>query len=327
MRKYIPILFAFIIIYPVCANADLLQGTIAVRIPSNPAGGCISVDSDSISMHLRKVIVEKDSGLFTADNTVGLIIKTTVRGVSGSKAAESIFPRMFKTSVKTFSDGQIVLPFEVKIFQDVALADTNMKETKSSVELEFTLIKTRGTANFGVGLEQLAEVSKSVPPLPEPYSNGFKLFTSLANGIIQNSLNRANNVDEVLPEGQLSLSFAPASAACTEDHEKMGSIALIKQAPANKTENEGYVDIAKDYCWDTKFKPFEVKFSEKPTSGSCSGITTFKSIKNTYYALVLVSYSTPSGGGSAGPSIDPQVLKAEAYGVCDKHGISKENCF
>lgn len=266
--------------------ATVPDGKIIVRIEDGATSRCINSSTDRITMHMRRLIVNKDIGVFTEDKGAAIIVSTSISGEEGGLTPKKIsYPRMYAVSVAPYSKGYTNLPVEEKLFSRFPL--TNSGNSYDTAEIEFTILAKKGKAPFGVGLSALADISKNLPTPMNPFSEGFKYFSDYANKVVEGSLTTENNIGQQFKEGKITLSFS-STGSCVGDQEKTGTLAVI--SGVNEKESDGFVNVKKDYCWKADFRPvFTLKFAPKPNNSTCADVAegTFKQINNPYTAFYL----------------------------------------
>jgi hypothetical protein len=268
--------------------ATVPDGKIIVRVEDGATSRCINLTTDRITMHMRRLIVNKDIGIFTEDKTAAVIVSTIISGEEGGLTPKKVtFPRIYTVNVTPYEKGNVSLPIEEKLFSRFPL--TNSGNSYDTAEVEFTVLTKKDKGPFGVALSALADISKSLPAPINPFSESFKYFSDYANKVVEGSLTSENNIGTQSKEGKMILSFSSTST-CAGDQEKTGTLAVV--SGMNGKELDGFIDIKKDYCWNADLKPvFNLKFANKPTGATCSSVLegTYKRVNNPYIAFYLNS--------------------------------------
>lgn len=266
--------------------AAVPDGQIIVRIEDHAASRCINSSTDRITMHLRRMVVDKDVGVFTEAKEAGLLVNTSISGEDEKTTPKKVsFPRIYSVTVAPYAAGYVSLPIEEKLFSRFPL--TNEGNLYDTVEVEFTIIAKRDKNPFGVALSVLADISKNLPAPINPFSDGFKYFSDYANKVVEGSLSKENNVAQSSKEGKITLAFS-STATCGADQEKTGTLAVVRGAKGK--ESDGFVNIKKDYCWRAEFKPvFTLKFANPEKGIECHAILDekFQQVNNPYIAFYL----------------------------------------
>lgn len=266
--------------------AAVPDGQIIVRIEDQAASRCINSSTDRITMHLRRMVVDKDVGVFTEAKEAGLLVNTSISGEDEKATPKKVsFPRIYSVTVAPYASGYVSLPIEEKLFSRFPL--TNEGNLYDTVEVEFTIIAKRDKNPFGVALSVLADISKNLPAPINPFSDGFKYFSDYANKVVEGSLSKENNVAQSSKEGKITLAFS-ATATCGADQEKTGTLAVVRGTKGK--ESDGFVNIKKDYCWRAEFKPvFTLKFANLEKETECHALLDgkFQRVNNPYIAFYL----------------------------------------
>lgn len=265
--------------------ATVPDGEIIVRVEDGSTSRCINASTDRITMNLRRLVIDKDVGIFTEDKLAGVLISTIISGdeITGIPRKVS-FPRMYTVTVAPYAAGYVSLPVEEKLFSRFAL--TNDGNSYDTAELEFSIIFKRDKTPFGIALSALEDISKTLPTPINPFSESFKYFAQYANKVVDGSLSKEHNVAASSREGKIIMTFS-STGTCTGDQEKTGTLAVVKGAAGK--ESDGYVDIKKQYCWTAELKPvYTLKFAP-PKGTGCKDIASdaFKRVSNPYVAFYL----------------------------------------
>lgn len=298
------------------------EGAIIVRIPDDKQKDkCINATTDRISLHLRRFVINKDISWFKQDKEAGLVSHTIITGKDKAEKEKKIsYPRMFTTNVEQFEAGSVSIPIEQRFFHLYKLKTKEWQFT--SVDLKFTIIKKKKRGKFGVALHGLAQITKKLPPPINPFSEAFQFFADYADSVVAESLNEANNVGGTTNEGTMAFAFS-LDGTCSGDLETTGTKVAVKAAAGS--EEDGFADIRKDYCWKAQLLPtFEVYFASKPSSGDCSSVTGYKKLRNPYYGFFLNKF-TPSADAKSIGAVSREDIKA-ALGRCEQHGIDGASC-
>jgi hypothetical protein len=294
------------------------DGGVAVRV-NDKAGTCININKHKISLHLRRYLLDKDSGWFSEDKEAGLLLETAVNTEKkdGSSSDKISFPKMFKADVSEHKKGIVSLPFEQRIFHRFDLSKGD--NLYPSIDLTFTVLKKKKKAKFGIALEQLDKVTKSIPGSIDPFTPAFKYFVEYSNSVVTESLDAKNNVDDALKDGQLVFSFSDTDT-CLADDEKTGAVAVIKNWKGK--ESDGVIDISKigEYCLKHISKPANSLHFTKKVNESCNNATGFKELINPYSLYVLNAKPITASTVARSP------IENESYHRCEAYGISEEDC-
>jgi hypothetical protein len=287
-------------------------GKTIVRIEDGAASRCINSSTDRITMNLRRVIIEKKSKWLSEEQSVALVLNTTISGNDSNSIAKKVsFPRMYTALTKNYSDGLISVPIEEKLFSNFALFDA-ADNSYDSTEIEFSLLAFRVKDNMGAALTSLSNITNSMPIPINPFSEGFKFFGAYATSVVDAAIKEDNNIAATAKEGKIVLSFSP-NAICTGDQERTGTLAVV--SGISGSESKGVVDITKEYCWKANLTPvFTLKYASLPANNVCTDVNTasYKVLNNPYIAFYLNAEpkkpslsATPSTFVMYPPAIEP----------------------
>jgi len=293
------------------------QGAVIVRVPEGTSPVCINANTHKISFILRRVIVNKDVGVFKEDKEVGLKLDVQMSGNSGEEQKTQKFPRMFKTSIEEYGKGAVSLPIEKILLNNYKLKSDDILTTQ--IETEFSILKKKKKAPFAVALEQLSKVTASLPIPPNPYVTAFNHFATYADEVVSKSITEENNVSEELKGGNIAFAFSE-DGTCSGTLETTGTIAVIRNASG--TEEEGIINTSGDYCYTAQFTPvFELRFASMPGDHDCTKATNYKKVRNPYLGFILNASTVgpKSFGGGSAADID-------ARNRCAIHGLEPEFC-
>ncbi|MEM9617795.1 MAG: hypothetical protein AAF936_07515 [Pseudomonadota bacterium] len=309
------------------ADVKNYDGAVAVRLQEN-SSTCINANKHKVSLHLRRYLVENKKGLFYKDSAHGLLLETTIdsNDLVTNEAKTISYPKLFNIGYGDLKldEGIVSLPVEQKIFHLFKLKSDD--SLRSSVGLAFTYLKTKKKAPFGVVLEQLANVSKTIPASIDPFSASFKFFASYANGLVDQTLNSKNKIDKNVKSGQLVFSFSDDDT-CTLDEERTGAIAVVSDYDSQG--EDGIVDISRlsDYCLKAVLRPyFSVHYAEKQCALNPAEAE-FREMNNPYTLYILNAGLAETEDGLAGDEEDErEALESEARARCNAYGIDTASC-
>jgi len=290
MTRPLAAIYSIALLCLLCANSATAEnGSVIIRLSDGASSRCINPSTDQIWLTMRRVIINKESTLFTKEKYAGIIIHTTINGRTGSQTAKIMFPRMIEADIEKSSDGHgVSIPVEFSLLQGFQLKTRDNSYT--NIEFDFKVIKNKERNNWGDALNALVNITKNLPLPSNPFSDGFLFFANYANSLIDTSLQK-NKTDSV-KEGNITLNFSPSGLCTDNSFESNGTIAVIQSSIG--LEEDGFVDISKinndEYCWAPQLKPtFAIKFGRKSSDGSCKAVT---AIRNDYYGFFLNALPT-----------------------------------
>jgi hypothetical protein len=312
-----------LILAPAVGFAIEMDGAATIRlIDGTGSGECIDSSKDAVSLHLRRLIIKRNAGFFTADSQIAVVLETRLQALSAVERETTIvtYPRVFRTSVNDYAGGLVSLPVEVRILTRFPLSQASMDT--AGIDLDFSAVRKKGNGTFGLAIEHLARLSESLVPPANPYGKAFGYFADYAKGVVDASIADKNIIDGELKEGRLALTFSD-NQSCEGDEERTGTIAVV-QAHEGTIPN-GVVSIAtpEAYCWRSRFEPiFSVEVASKP-SGGCELVSQFRSLQNPHYMFVLnASRQSRTEAFSSGS----KRLDDDAHQRCRAHKIPLAEC-
>lgn len=266
------------------AEAGEASGAVIFRVPDGVSSRCINASTDQIWLTMRRIVLNKESRLFTVDKYAGIVITTTIDGKTGGKTAKIAFPRMIEADIESYADGHgVSIPVEFGLLEGFQLKGEEGSYT--NVDFDFNVVKGKKRNAWGDALNTLVKVTKSLPLPVNPFAEGFKFFADYANAMVDSSIQQKEQ--DNIKQGTVKLSFSPGGQCSNDNFESTGTIAVIYASPGS--EAEGFVDIGRindeGYCWGTQLRPvFSIKFGRKDAGGVCKATT---SIRNDYYGFFL----------------------------------------
>lgn len=286
MRRFFSFFAAAIlsILLPTLVLAAESSGAVIVRIPDGASSRCINASTDQVWLTMRRVILNKQSSLFTEDKYAGVVVNTTISGRTGSKTEKIGFPRMIEADIESYAAGRgVSIPVEFGLLEGFQLNNEGAGYT--NVDFEFNIVKGKKRNAWGEALNSLISITKRLPMPSNPFSDGFQFFADYANSVVDSSVQerKADNIKQ----GNVRLSFSPNGQCSNKAFESNGTIAIIVSTPGS--EADGFVDIGKinnnQYCWSAELQPaFTVKFGTVSSNGTCTPTT---AIRNDYYGFFL----------------------------------------
>lgn len=313
---------------------DSYDGGVPIRIKVGDAT-CINSNKHSISLHLRRYLVGKDVGWFSSDSEAGILINTIIEGEindDGTPISQNV-PKLIKQNVSEYKKGIVSLPIETKIFHNFNLK--NNERTFHSIDLSFKVLKKKKKDNFGIALDQLSTISKTIPANIDPFTPAFSYFADYANSVVEQSLNDSNNVDSSLTDANLAISFSYEDN-CSGDDATTGAIAVIKNYSHEKRRDRdeireikrNTIDISKvnEYCFTATYRPtFAIHFKPKSTDACPTTFDdTFTELYNPY-TLFILNARTIKGRGLASSSSNNKLIEGNKE-RCDLFDIADEDC-
>lgn len=312
-----------LILYPSLGYPIHMDGAVPIRLVDGVGGGeCIDASKDAVSLHLRRLIVQRSTNFFSADSQLAVVLETRLQGSDPveHETTTVTFPRVFRTSVSAYAAGLVSLPVEMRIVTRYPLSLPSMDT--AGIDLDFAVIRKKGRGTFGLAIEHLAGLSENLVPPANPYGKAFGFFADYAKSVVDASIADKNVVDGELKEGRLTLTFSDDDQ-CVGDEERTGTIAVVQASEG--AASDGFVNIATPdaYCWRSKFQPaFAIEVAPKP-EGGCAVSSGHKSLANPHFMFVLnASREVRNEGYAAGVTR----LEEDAQARCRLHHIALDQC-
>jgi hypothetical protein len=266
-----------------CAASDA-QGGVPIRIDDGTNNKCIET-SDRVTINLRRIVLPKESGWFTADSEVGITLTTTIAGATGGDNREVSLVKILKEPVQQFGDGPISIPIEQNVVNSFLLSETT--NVYSAIEIDVAVVKEQTQTVAAQLLLGAANATKNLPIPPNPYTAGFELASTYVSSIVQPLISQAVK-DGKTSNSQLALQFGTGS--CTGDREKTGTKAIIFawQNEWGPSAAPGVVDLNNlNRCFNANIKGvFELQVGDKPAAGG-DACTNLVPVRNPYIGFYV----------------------------------------
>jgi hypothetical protein len=125
------------------SSAQLIDGGVILRVDDDATTRCVNGAADAITFHLVRMVSQRRSGWLQKDQSVGLLIETSIEGATAGTTEKISFPRSFLIDVRDYRPGIVFIPVEQKLLSRLQLRQGNNVFT--SVQFDFKLISTRST--------------------------------------------------------------------------------------------------------------------------------------------------------------------------------------
>lgn len=287
--------FGTALVLALVASNVAAQGSVIVRV-DDPAGShCIDATSEDVTIHVRRIFVEKTSGVFTDDNRAGVLVGAKLTGRGTGPTIDVQAPSVSLVSIKDEQNGRVSLPLEYQLASYLSL--NQGKVVTTDIELAISLAKTRGRNTFGEVLDLAGKALGQLPIPNTPYVDVTNKFLKFANDAVAQTT--ANQRD--VPFAHVSLSFnrgkQPNLEQCrTQGKERTGAVAVVlgrglRNVPLIPTTNTEQL-----YCFTySRANTYEL-LAAKKTTGECpSDPNAFSAVNNDYVMFLISAQATPSG--------------------------------
>ena len=306
------------VISPVAVGAD---GAVIVRIPDGVNPVCINGSKDAVWLTMRRLVTDSSSGWLTKDQTVALLMNTTVKAKTQDQPAKAIsFPLMTEIRIEKYSNGQISVPIEYTLVDGLRLNESSIRYTGLQVEL--TLINKKGKNKWGSALEALSEVSKKLPIPSNPYAQSAGYLLDFTNSAVAKDI-KAQETDDKRRSAALALNFDPTGAcAGAGGFETTGTVAVVQATGAPGADLIS-IDTVNSHCWSADLRPSFVLKAAPMVGGSCTGLApaAYRPVSNHYLGFFV--NAVPAENVLAGP--DDRKIR-DALRRCEVNGVSRKNC-
>lgn len=307
-------------LYPGCAYA---QGSVIVRVEDPSGSHCIDATSEDVTIHVRRIFIEKDAGLFTEDSRAGVLVTAKLTGRSTGPSIDVQVPSVTQVSVTDEQPGRVSLPLEYQIASYLPLNQDDVLTT--DIGLSISLAKTRGTNTFGEILDLAGKALNKLPIPNNPYVDTTNKFLAFANDAINNTMNKQLAV----PFAQLSLSFnrgkEPDISRCkSAGKESTGAIAVLLSRGSRNAELIPVTNTDQLYCFKYSSKSTYELLAARKIGGQCPADDGAYQAVNNDYIMFLISAHI-SGAGFVTNAEQQQQIE-ESRRRCTAFGLEAQAC-
>jgi hypothetical protein len=283
-----------------------------IRIPTPITGKCINLSTDRVTVSLRRVITQKNGGLFTQDSKAGVAVMATLNGITGGVTNVSAkTPSVNQVDVQRMQTGQVSLALEYVVADHLQL--TQAGTVTKNIQLDFYLAKTRGKNSFGTVMDVAGQVLSKLPIPPNPYTTGAGKFVDFANQAIATQIG-AQDATQI---ASVALAFADKAvadvSACVNDgYQPTGAVAVFSDRGAVGQVLLPTTNLNQSYCFKYNAQnTYELQYSAKPAGGDCATVAaaTWKEIPNDYVMIVVAAEAV---GGPSVAGLLPESESARA---------------
>jgi hypothetical protein len=283
-----------------------------VRIPTASSPKCINSKTDEINLAVYRVIVEKNGGFLTSDNSAGVAVIATLNGNSiqvsppaGStpppQNVQASAPQVSVLKIAGEQNGQVFIPLEYPIASRFLLSQSNgvTKAETTSMQLSLYVEKKRGANTFGTIVTDASSIIGSLPIPASPYLSAADTFLNFATKAITDDATNSENAMEI---ATINIPFADHDISGTQScidggGSYTGAIGVIAATGVSGPNLLTLENLDQKYCWRySTAGTFEIQFAAKPTAGCTGSIpeAQWSEPSNDYTMLLLTAESTPS---------------------------------
>jgi hypothetical protein len=277
-------------------------GSTPVRIEDPTGSHCIDASKESVTIHIRRLFLQKTGGLFTEDKQAGVLVTSKLSGQGVGQSIDVAIPSVNQVKISEDSKGHVSVPLEYEIAQYFTLKQP--KGTYYGMNLAVSLAKTRGKNTFGEVLDLAGKALGQVKLPANPYTDAASQFLKFATDAIDNSIKNNGTV----PFANIALAFNAAAESdlkkCrAQGKERTGAFAVLLSTgdPGN------LIPVANTealYCLSyTSGETYEITAAKRNADGSCPVASAYKAITNDNI-FFLMSASPEKAIGK--PSVEEQ---------------------
>lgn len=274
------------VMWPLCA---LAQGSVVVRVEDPSGSHCIDATTEAITIHVRRIFIEKRQWLFTQDARAAVLVSAKLTGRGTGPSVDLQIPSITILNITEEAPGRVSLPLEYQIASDLPLAQDRLITT--DIELGMSLAKVRARNWFGELIELAGRTLGKLPVPNNPYVDVANKFLAFANDTIQTTVSSQLST----PFAQVSLAFnrgrEPDIRRCASaGKERTGAIAVLLSTGLQGADLIPVVNTEQHYCFKySSFNTYELLAAERTDDGSCPTDNSRYSGVNNDYAMFLIS--------------------------------------
>ncbi len=307
-------------LWPVVAYG---QGSVIVRIEDPSGSHCIDATSEQVTIHVRRVFIERTGGLFTRDGRAGVLVTAKLTGRGAGPGVDVQIPSVTLVSVRDEKSGRVSLPLEYQIASYLALNQDDVMTT--DIELAISLAKVRDKNTFGDILDLAGRALTKLPIPNNPYSDATNKFLAFANGAISETTNKQLDV----PFAQLSLAFNKGKesdlARCeSAGKERTGAIAVVLSRGLPNTELIPTTNTNQLYCFKYSSENTYELLAARRNAGQCPTNADAYTTVNNDYVMFLISAHIAAAGFV--PSEEQEQQMVESRRRCATFGLEASAC-
>lgn len=306
---------------PLFADAQAGAGNVVVRIDDTSGSHCIDADTEKVTLFLRRVFTERNSGLFTKDNMAGVLVRSQLAGNTTDKNNQTSqstvqVPSVDMVSVKDDQKGRVSLALEYAVASDFVLSQNNT--VTKTMDLYINLAKTKGKSTFGSVLDLAGQALQQVSLPPNPYTEAGSKFLKFANAAIDSSVKADNDVQI----GHIGLQFNEGKEddliKCeSAGNERTGAIAVLRSVGATAASLIPVTNTQQQYCFRySSGSTYELLAAKRNDDGSCPSPDKFQGVMNDYVMLLISAQPANKPGKSVAPDLLDK-FKQESSKRCD----------
>ena len=304
------------------------QGGVIVRIQDGAGSHCIDPSRERVWLMLRRLITHRAKQWFTKDDSVAILINADV-ATDPPLGKRISYPLLSKATFAKYPTGQLSVPVEYSVVQNLHLSQEG--HTIIGLSVELTLLNLRKRNGWGNALEALSEITDKLPISGSPVAQAAGYLLEFTNSSVNKDLEDQELADKAR-SATLALNFDP-TGTCLDNgeggFEKTGTLAVIQ---STGIEGAGLipVDRTNEYCWRAELQPaFVLKAAPKHGNvGVPCRDSEYSPVTNDYVGFYLNARPVGDLRSHLRSEREDDVYMIEAYDRCKAHGItSRDECF
>jgi hypothetical protein len=243
------------------------SGWVPIRVTDNATSHCINRSTEAVSIDLKRVITDKESGWFKEGKRVDLVADVSLTGRTNGNTKSVALPRAYSDSLEGFPGGRFSVGDEENLVSEYPLTDGTEKLTNIHIDVSVAN-EIENTALTDV----LLGIADSVPKLPMPA----QALTALdaADSITSNILSRvkqdSNSEGNFAKQAALQFNFSENGTCSGTDDEYTGTKALLRSGDGTEDQGVVPIDKATAYCYrSVTDQVYGLTFAAKQSDGTC----------------------------------------------------------
>lgn len=263
---------------------------------------CVDGESAKISLHLIRLVVERDRGWFKKDKSVVFTTEIGLLGSTGDDSEQLKHTVAGEYTLEGYDEGSVTMPVVEGLVTRFPLKAENRQTV--SMDIEFRLYNIQGDGVAMKLLKKVSSLSETLPLPSNPYTSAFKKAAGFATGVFDSFEEES---EDQLPMGNWSTEFSEGSS-CTRTLAQAGTTVLLKLKP----EDEGvgkfdFTNIVEPCLFADLANNDKRLYLGKREGGQCSyDKQSATVVHNSMMMFTLISqqseklYTTSEGGGAFG---------------------------
>jgi len=304
-------------------TASFGQGKAIVRVEDPSGSHCIDAEKEDVTIHLRRIFIEKVKDFFTEDSRAGVLVTAKLTGRTKGPSVSVQTPSVTLVSIKDEKAGRISLPLEYEIASELSLKQDEIVTT--NISLAISLAKREGETSFGKIVDVAGKALSKLPIPNNPYVDATNKFLNFAN----DAIGAATANGEEFPIAEIALSFQRGREMDLEKcrgagHERTGVVAVLLSSGEKGGKLIPTVDTDRQYCFKySSTNTYELLAAQR-VGGSCpSDAGAYSGVLNDY--IMFFISANPNANGFSIQSQKQEAL-AESRRRCNSAKLEPQAC-